>query len=130
MSEKEKLILTKLVKVASDQQKVLIRLAQLAEGHDAVIDYLNKGLISVVAANLGVPNVHSEITKLPGQAGGVGTRPDINNPTAAATYLARIYGVPEKQWQAFGAALHAQLTQQKPELATNFTYTFETNQEH
>jgi hypothetical protein len=118
MSNKEKLILSKLVKIASDQQKVLTRLAQATEHQDPVVNYLNNGLIAIVASNLGLTNVHSLISVTPGILG------------AGSSYVAQISGVPANKYQLFGKALTTQLDQQKPELTTNFTYTFETNQEH
>jgi hypothetical protein len=108
------LILQKLLKVAENQQKAIRKLAQTnlstpdKNGHIAMIDYINNGLIAVVAANSGLSGVHSEVKVNPDD-----------------TFMAYITGVPAKRREAFGRVLAAQIKAQKPELDGKFSYFFQ-----
>lgn len=114
MYNKEKIILTKLLRIAENQQKIIIKLAQAAEGHDPMIDYINNGLIAVVAANMGLANVTADTSRHegtpPASLGGqfVGKKPD--------TFISNVTGVPSDKQPAFSNAVEVQRKLQKPEL--------------
>jgi hypothetical protein len=113
MSAKDKLILTKLFKLAEKQQMLLTKLAQLSEDKEDIEGnkkYLSKTWMTA-AVNSGVPGMTPEsIEYIPG-----GTSPDNSNIVISSTYI--VTGViPENARMLFKTNFEKQIAAQKPEL--------------
>lgn len=127
MSAKDYFILQKLVKIAVNKQRILEKLAEKKVADPETIDYINNRLIAVVAANLGLANVKSQVTYNPPPDPMVVTSP--GDPGKVSTqesdkYYADIFGVPANKRESFAKAIGAQLQSQKPELLGRFSYWF------
>lgn len=124
---KEKLILSKLLKIAENQQKILQKLAQVAppeEKRDENIDYITHQLVPITASNLGLQGVTAVVDVLPSTpSGGSATGSFVEE--QPHTYYAKISGVPKPKEKIFADAMVRQLTAQKPELVKIFSYSFE-----
>jgi hypothetical protein len=115
MNEKEKVIITKLLKIASKQQKVIHKLAQaqpLAQvGFDPNEEYL-KNAISAAAANAGVKTPISAFVR--------STAGSQNDTTKVeGTYTVMVSGMDQADnnlKQNFMNIYKAQIKSQKPEL--------------
>lgn len=108
MSDKK--IIEKLLKIASNQQKIIEKLAQAIQ--PTVVDplalYLKKGLAQVAGLNMGLNDVNVlEVDKTP-----------------EGTYMMHITGVPVPKRQNFVQVMMKQLTTQKPELEGKVGYIF------
>lgn len=123
---KEKLILSKLLKIAENQQKILERLAQTAppdERRDENIDHITHNLVPIVASNLGLQGVTVTVDIQPGvPSGGSATGSFVAE--QPHTYYAKISGVPKPKEKQFADSMVKMIQLQKPELAKMFSYTF------
>lgn len=116
MNNKEKLVISKLLKIAENQQKIIIRLAQEVDaGHDPEIDYINNRLIAVVAANLGLQNVSSDTSRIAGTPP-AGSSDGHFNEKQPDHFVSNVSGVPADKQQHFTQAVGAQVQAQKPGL--------------
>ena len=107
----DKKIIEKLLKIASNQQKVIEKLAQMIQPEPAMdlnALYLKKSLAQVVGLNMGLNNV---------------TVPEVET-LSDGRYTVHIAGVPGNKRNHFGEMLMTQLKLQKPELANKITYLF------
>jgi len=109
MNDKDKMILSKLLKIASNQQKILSRLAQV---QDPNIAYL-KSAAQITAANSGFNASHVEVTATPG---GQGTDPSVQT---MGGYTIKVSGAPPKNdiREKFTRQLKAMVASQKPDQA-------------
>lgn len=126
MNNKEKLVISKLLKIAENQQKIITKLAQTVEGHDPVIDYINNRLVAVIAANLGLQGVTAEtaiISGLPANADTDGSYHQQESPH----YNTHVAGVPEPKRPEFSQAFMKQLSIQKPNLTDKVSLFFDGN---
>ena len=107
MSEKE--ILSKLLKIASNQQKILVRLAQT---QDPNIAYL-KSAAQITAANSGFNASSVEVTANPG---GASSDPSVQT---LGGYTIKVSGAPPKNdvRDKFTRQLRAMVASQKPDQA-------------
>lgn len=107
MSDKETQVIQKLIKIMSNQQKILSKLAQ---AQDPAIQYL-RDTAQVAGVNSQPPmSVIANVTTNPGSQQG-----DV---TIEQTYTASITGVPEdnRAKQSFMDTFKRQIKTQKPEL--------------
>lgn len=107
MNDKEKLILNKLLKIASSQQKILVALAQQ---QDPNIAYL-KSAAQITAPNSGFNASSVEVTPQPGSpSSDAGV-------TLAAGYVVKVGGAPpsEEVRQKFIRQLKGMVAAQKPD---------------
>jgi len=109
MDNKDKIIIAKLANIVAKQQQIINKLAQ-ATNRDPVIDYITHGLVPVVAANLGLPNVVTTV------------EPSVSN--GQNRYTANIAKVPLNKRESFLSHMNTQVQKQKPELASNITTVF------
>lgn len=131
MSNKEEQILTKLLKIAGNHQKVIEKLAQtVAENpsgdlavpgpspvQDPQIEYLMRA-IPVAAANVGINNVVvMRVDKHP-------SAPSDSGVTMEDTYVAQIKGIHGKLGDIFKQAWDKQLAAQKPDLVGRVGFFF------
>jgi len=124
---KNTLILQKLVKIAADKQKILQKLAEKKMADPEIINYINNGLIAVVAANLGLQGVTSTVTYSQAPDPMVVTGPDDPDTISSQgsdKYFADIFKVPANKRESFAKAIGDQLQNQKPELLGRFSYWF------
>jgi hypothetical protein len=121
-------ILRRLAKIATNKQIILEKLAQAKEEQQKTIDYINNGLIAVVAANLGLQHVSSKVTYQPAPDPMVITTPDepgtFSSTKQSDKYFADIFGIPANKRESFAKAVGLQLQSQKPELLGRFSYWF------
>lgn len=129
MNNKEKLVISKLLKIAENQQKIIQRLAQtVAENPsgdlasspqgDPTIAYL-MGAIPVAAANAGINNV--VVTKVDKHK----SAPTGSGAVMADTYTAQIQGITGKQGDLFKQMWDKQLAAQKPDLVGRVGFFFQ-----
>lgn len=109
MNDREKIVLSKLLKIASNQQKIIERLAQT---QDPNIAYL-KSAAQITAANSGFNASHVEVTANPG---GPGSDPSVQT---MAGYTIKVSGAPPKNdlREKFTRQLKAMVASQKPDQA-------------
>ena len=108
MSDKETQVIQKLIKIMSNQQKILNKLAQ--QQQDPLIEYL-RSAAQVAGANSQPPmSVLADVT--------VNAGFQHDNVSAPSTYTASVKGVPEdnKAKQSFMDTFKRQIKTQKPEL--------------
>jgi hypothetical protein len=107
MSDKETQVIQKLIKIMSNQQKILTKLAQQQDPH---IQYLREAA-QVAGANSQPPmSVIADVTVNPGF--------QHDNVSAPETYTTKVSGVPEdnKAKQSFMDTFKRQIKSQKPDL--------------
>jgi len=122
--DKEQLIIQKLFRIAQNQQKILEKLAQTSENQQEMINYINNGLVAIVAANLGLANVKSNVTFIPPMVVTGPNDPGKVSEADKGKYFADIFGVPANKRESFAKAIGIQLQNQKPELLGRFSYWF------
>lgn len=109
MNDKEKIILSKLVKIAANQQKALQRLAQ---SQDPNVAYL-KSAAQITAANSGFNASHVEVTVNPG---GPSSDPSVQT---VGGYTVKVSGAPPQNEirEKFTRQLKSMVSTQKPDQA-------------
>ncbi len=109
MSDKETQILSTLLKIASNQQKILTKLAQ---AQDPNVAYL-KSAAQITAGNSGFNATNVEVTANPG---GPGSEPGVQT---AAGYTVKVSGAPPQNEvrEKFIRQLKAMVASQKPDQA-------------
>jgi hypothetical protein len=129
VNNKEKLVISKLLKIAENQQKIIMKLAQgvtenPSEGApaspqtDPNIAYL-MGAIPVAAANAGINNV--VVTKVDKHD----SAPTDTGAVMSDTYTAQIQGITGKQGDLFKQTWDKQLAAQKPDLVGRVGFFFQ-----
>lgn len=106
MNNKEKIILSKLLKIASNQQKILERLAQ---GQDPNVAYL-KSAAQITAANSGFNASQVDVTATPGSETGAGVQ-------VMGGYTVKVSGAPQDNVtrEKFIRQLKTMVSTQKPD---------------
>jgi Fic family protein len=108
----EKLIITKLLKIAANQQKIMQRLAQLQQ-QDPNITYLKRA-VQVTAANTGFNATQVDVIASPGTDG---TKSPASNIITEPGYTVKLAGAPVRNEvrEKFIRQLKAMIAAQKPD---------------
>ncbi len=123
MNKKEELIINKLFKIASNQQKILSKFAQLSNKASPEEAYLYRA-VQTAGANIGLTLTKINVSSSPeAMLSTPLSNPDVT--TVPKTYTVHVGGVPKDKRQKFNDTFRNQVRSQKPELDKSLSVFFD-----